>query len=108
MVPILGRAPSVSLASRAPPSSIPSALRAVHRLPVDLAFATMLRPMKPWTFFLTAMAGWMNRRQQEVIEYLKEEIVAVAVIPAGRRAPWSHRERAHRRAQLWLTVAEFA
>jgi putative transposase len=29
--------------------------------------------MKPWTFFLAAVAGWMNRRQQEVIEYLKEE-----------------------------------
>ena len=27
----------------------------------------------PWRFFLVAIAGWMNRRQQEVIEYLKEE-----------------------------------
>ena len=33
----------------------------------------MPRPMRPWTFFLAAMAGWMNRRQQEAIEYLKEE-----------------------------------
>ena len=28
---------------------------------------------KPHTFFLVAIAGWMNRRQQDVIEYLKEE-----------------------------------
>ena len=33
----------------------------------------MPRPMRPWTFFLAAIAGWMNRRQQEVIEFLKEE-----------------------------------
>jgi hypothetical protein len=25
---------------------------------------------KPWTFFLVAIAGWMNRQQQEVIGYL--------------------------------------
>ena len=33
----------------------------------------MPHSMRPWTFFLTAIAGWMNRRQQEVIEFLKEE-----------------------------------
>jgi hypothetical protein len=27
----------------------------------------------PWTFFLMAIAGWMNRQQQEAIAYLKEE-----------------------------------
>ena len=27
----------------------------------------------PWTFFMVALAGWMNRQQQEVIEYLREE-----------------------------------
>src|ERR1043165_9156579 len=32
-------------------------------------------PMKKysWHFLLVALAGWMNRQQQEVIEYLKEE-----------------------------------
>jgi len=25
---------------------------------------------KPWTFFAVAVAGWMNRQQQEVISYL--------------------------------------
>ena len=28
---------------------------------------------KPWTFFLIAIAGWMNREQQEVISYLRVE-----------------------------------
>lgn len=27
----------------------------------------------PWTFFLVAIAGWMNQQQQEAIAYLKEE-----------------------------------
>ena len=26
---------------------------------------------KPWTFFMVAIAGWMNRRQQDAISYLK-------------------------------------
>jgi hypothetical protein len=28
---------------------------------------------KPWTFFMVALAGWMNRQQQEAIEYLRTE-----------------------------------
>jgi hypothetical protein len=28
---------------------------------------------KPWQFIVTAIAGWMNREQQEIIAYLKEE-----------------------------------
>ncbi len=28
---------------------------------------------KPWAFITVALAGWMNRQQQEVIEYLTEE-----------------------------------
>ncbi|MGB2823549.1 MAG: hypothetical protein WBF17_21395 [Phycisphaerae bacterium] len=26
----------------------------------------------PWQFFLVAIAGWMNRQQQDVISYLRE------------------------------------
>jgi len=35
----------------------------------------MIRPMtlSPWRFFLVALAGWMNRQQQEVIQYLRVE-----------------------------------
>jgi len=28
---------------------------------------------RPWTMLLVMMAGWLNRHQQDVIEYLKEE-----------------------------------
>jgi hypothetical protein len=31
----------------------------------------MLR--KPWTFFMVALAGWMNRQQQDAISYLRVE-----------------------------------
>jgi len=27
----------------------------------------------PWQFIVVAVAGWMNRQQQEVIEFLREE-----------------------------------
>ena len=35
----------------------------------------MIRAMtrSPWRFFLVALAGWMNRQQQEVIQYLRVE-----------------------------------
>ena len=29
--------------------------------------------LKPWTFLIVAIAGWMNRQQQDVIEFLREE-----------------------------------
>ncbi len=36
---------------------------------------TILLPMTftPWQFIVVAIAGWMNRQQQQVIEYLREE-----------------------------------
>jgi hypothetical protein len=27
----------------------------------------------PWHFLVVAIAGWMNREQQQVIDYLREE-----------------------------------
>ena len=29
--------------------------------------------LQPWQLFLVILAGWMNRQQQEVIEYLRIE-----------------------------------
>jgi len=29
--------------------------------------------LNPWTFTVVAIAGWMNRQQQQVIEYLRTE-----------------------------------
>ena len=28
---------------------------------------------RPWTMLLMMLAGWLNRHQQDVIEYLREE-----------------------------------
>ena len=28
---------------------------------------------KPWMMLVSMMAGWINRQQQEALEYLKEE-----------------------------------
>jgi len=33
----------------------------------------MFRHIEPLQFLVTLLAGWINRRQLEVIEYLKEE-----------------------------------
>ena len=30
--------------------------------------------MKPFAFLVICLAGWLNRNQQEVIEYLQEEV----------------------------------
>jgi hypothetical protein len=30
--------------------------------------------MNPFAFLVICLAGWMNRNQQEVIEYLQEEV----------------------------------
>ena len=45
------------------------------RLSSDLPSATIsgLMTFKPWTFFAVALAGWMNRQQQEAISYLRTE-----------------------------------
>ena len=29
--------------------------------------------LQPWQFYLVILAGWINRQQQEVIEYLRTE-----------------------------------
>jgi len=29
--------------------------------------------INPWQFIMVALAGWINRQQQDVVEYLKEE-----------------------------------
>jgi hypothetical protein len=44
-------------------------------LPSHSSTATIPATMtwKPWTFFAVAIAGWMNRQQQEAISYLRVE-----------------------------------
>ena len=43
--------------------------------------------LKPWTFFAVALAGWMNRQQQEVIEFLREENRVVREKLGSRQGP---------------------
>lgn len=43
-------------------------------LPSRLLATTILSmTFTPWQFVVVAVAGWMNRQQQEVIEHLREE-----------------------------------
>jgi hypothetical protein len=45
-------------------------------------------------FLLLTVAGWVNREQQAVIEYLREENrVLKGKLPAGRRLRFSDKER---------------
>ena len=34
--------------------------------------------LKPWQFALIVIAGWMNREQQQVIEYLRKRSAGLA------------------------------
>ena len=40
---------------------------------------------KPRTFLLVALAGWMNRQQQDVIQYLRVENQILREKPGRRR-----------------------
>ncbi len=39
----------------------------------------------PWQLFLIAIAGWMNREQGDVIDYLKEENRVLRELLGGKR-----------------------
>jgi hypothetical protein len=42
--------------------------------------------LKPWQFMLLTLAGWINRSQQEAIEYLRtENQVLAGQLPGERR-----------------------
>jgi hypothetical protein len=54
---------------------------------------------KPWTFFMVAIAGWMNRQQQEAMEYLRTVrlmYVAQRGCAGRRRLCWTMLEEANR------------
>ena len=52
-------------------------------------------PMQPylWQFFVMAFAGWVNRFQQDAIEYLKEENRVVREQLRGRRLRFTDAQR---------------
>ena len=53
----------------------------------------MLRHIQPLQFLLTLLAGWINRRQLDTIEYLQEENRLLKERVSGRRIRFSDVER---------------
>ena len=54
---------------------------------------TMLRSIQPLHFLLTLLAGWINRRQLEAIDYLIEENRLLKERLGGRRLRFTDAER---------------
>ncbi len=48
--------------------------------------------MKPFHFILLCLAGWINREQQAVIEYLQEEVRVLKEVH-GKRPRLTDRQR---------------
>ena len=46
-----------------------------------------------WHFVLVALAGWINREQQEVIDYLKEESRVLREQLGGKRPRFTDVQR---------------
>jgi len=46
-----------------------------------------------FTIFLTLLAGWMNRHQQDVIEYLEAEIAILKDNLGGKRIRLNDKQR---------------
>ena len=55
--------------------------------------------MNPLSFLLVCFAGWMNRRQQAVIEYLQEE-VRVLQEQLGKRPRFTDDQRRKLKEEL--------
>jgi hypothetical protein len=53
----------------------------------------MLKPLDPFRFLLIAVAGWMNQRQLQVIDYLREENRVLREQLGGRRLRLSDDQR---------------
>ena len=53
----------------------------------------MNRPPTPHLILVTALAGWLNREQQKVLEYLREENRVLKERLGHRRPPLSNDQR---------------
>ena len=49
--------------------------------------------LQPWQLILVALAGWINRQQQDVIEYLQEENRVLKSKLKGKRIRFTDDER---------------
>ncbi|MBV8834410.1 MAG: hypothetical protein JO108_34865 [Acidobacteriaceae bacterium] len=66
----------------------------------------MARTLDPLQFVLMAMPGWMNQRQQQVIEYLQEENRVLRAQTGKRRLPFSDDQRRRLAVRLKFWVAK--
>src|SRR5580692_5598985 len=53
----------------------------------------MLRVLDPFRFVLVAVAGWMNQRQLQIIDYLREENRVLREQLGGRRVQMNDDQR---------------
>ena len=49
--------------------------------------------IQPWQLLLTALAGWLNREQQQIIEYLQEENKVLKEHLKGKRIRTTDKQR---------------
>ena len=53
----------------------------------------MAKVLDPFRFVLVSLAGWMNERQLQIIDYLREENRVLREQLGGRRARFNHDQR---------------
>jgi hypothetical protein len=66
----------------------------------------MARTLDPLQFVLMAMAGWMNQRQQQVIDYLQEETRVLREQTGKRRLRFNDDQRLAWQSSLKCWVAK--
>ena len=49
--------------------------------------------IQPWQLLLTALAGWLNREQQQIVEYLQEENKVLKEHLQGKRIRYTDKQR---------------
>src|SRR5262245_38880404 len=49
--------------------------------------------VQPWQLLVAALAGWLNRQQQEVIEYLRAENLILKEHYGTKRIPFTDEQR---------------
>lgn len=55
--------------------------------------ASMISILHPWQIVVFALAGWINRQQMEVLEYLKEENRVLREQLKGKRIRFTDEQR---------------
>ena len=50
--------------------------------------------LQPWQFFLLIIAGWVNREQQQVIEFLRTEVDILLEVQGKKRILLNDKQRA--------------